>query len=189
MITVKDVNGQEANVASNGKATAGLTLGIIGTTLGALGGNVLNGVLGGNNAAAPTNGSGCTISAEKYYTDTINQLNIQNAKDMAIQKEICELKSLIAVNTTANTYQNKLVEAGFANVDNQFKTERMVTTYQIGDATCDVIRGKKTLDINQVSLPLYANNQMLMTREVAPVYAAQRTVDTFGGCDYGNYSC
>lgn len=92
---VKDTAGQEFNAASNGKANAGLALGIVGTALGGLlaarennesnnGGGLLGGLFGGNSntdtvipvpVAAP-------VTEHQYYEDTIRNLKDYYADHM-----------------------------------------------------------------------------------------------------------
>ena len=109
----------------NGKANAGLTLGIIGTALGAwaLFGNRRSSVLGG--AGGGMLGDGST------------NINILGAND-DIRKELSDLKAELAVTKAIRPYQDKLI---------QCEMEKMFTAgiNYTDRKTCNVIYGVVTL--------------------------------------------
>lgn len=134
----------------NGKANAGLTLGIIGTALGAwaLFGNRRSSVLGGAgggmlgdgstniNVLGATAGSGSGAPTafqawEKSCEDT------RDADD-DIRKELSDLKAELAVTKAIRPYQDKLI---------QCEMERMFTAgiNYTNQKTCNVIYGVVTL--------------------------------------------
>lgn len=87
---IKGMNNESYDVASEGKANAGLTLGIIGTGLAALGGglgNGLGGLFGGSN----------------------NQ-NYVNQKEFDLQKQISAKDMQIAILTAQGDVDKKLVD-------------------------------------------------------------------------------
>lgn len=118
--------------ASNGKANAGLTLGVIGTSLagllwanGANGGNGLSGILGNRNGngnqqelIGSLEAQVAELKAMRYtdqvglelYKNIISQSNIEDAKINANMKEvmayIVELSKDVALNKQAAYYDN-----------------------------------------------------------------------------------
>ena len=93
---VKDVSGNDFNAASNGKANAGLTTGIIGTTLGSLaflGANGLGSVLGGNNQ--------CVVAEKEYYADTIANMKEFFTYAQGVSDRICDLEQRVAIDETS----------------------------------------------------------------------------------------
>src|SRR5699024_11125513 len=84
-IMVKDVNGTEQAVASNGKANAGLTLGIIGTALGALGSSVLGGIVGTEAV------NGCLVTEKQFYENELASRDREFANFQNLQLQICNL--------------------------------------------------------------------------------------------------
>lgn len=112
----------------NGKANAGLTLGIIGTALGAwaLFGNCRSSVLGG--AGGGMLGDGSTSIIYKYTRDA----------DDDIRKELSDLKAELAVTKAIRPYQDKLI---------QCEMEKMFTAgiNYTDRKTCNVIYGVVTL--------------------------------------------
>lgn len=119
----------------NGKANAGLTLGIIGTALGAwaLFGNHRSSVLGGA-------GGGMLGDAlvEKNNTDHFNLYKYTRDADDDIRKELSDLKAELAVTKAIRPYQDKLI---------QCEMEKMFTAgiNYTDRKTCNVIYGVVTL--------------------------------------------
>ena len=152
----------------NGKANAGLTLGIIGTALGAwaLFGNRRSSVLGGAgggmlgdgstniNVLGATAGSGSgaptafqawekscedTLALiEKNNTDHFNLYKYTRDADDDIRKELSDLKAELAVTKAIRPYQDKLI---------QCEMEKMFTAgiNYTDRKTCNVIYGVVTL--------------------------------------------
>jgi hypothetical protein len=75
---------------------------------------------------------------------------------MALQQQICDLKSEIAINSTANTYQNMMNTK-------QFEWDRLATTYQINAAVCDKVSGQLSIPLNMLSNGFKANDNFLAT--------------------------
>ena len=168
-ITVKDINGAERNVASRGMSgtALGLSIGALGSML--LGGtNGFNGILGGSNE--------CTVSQKDFYEVELLDRDREFANYMSLQQQICDLKAEVAVNSTANTYQNMLTDKQFKCVDKQMDWDRIATTYQIGAAVCDKIPGQLTLPLSALSNGFKANDNYLATYNS-------------GYCGYGYNSC
>lgn len=170
-ILVKDVNGMDQSVASNGKANAGLTLGIIGTALGALGGNVLGGVLG---TGVDTAGEACVVSQKQFYETELANRDREFANYQSLYHQICDLAQRVSVNETANAYQNMLNDKQFECVDKQMSWDRIATTYQIEAATCKKMDGVLSLPLSALSNGFQANDNYLATY-------------TNYGCGYNNY--
>ena len=146
----------------NGKANAGLTLGIIGTALGAwaLFGNRRSSVLGGLYQWALTqqnqrfedrerlnselfgvyiDGRNCTDALiEKNNTDHFNLYKYTRDADDDIRKELSDLKAELAVTKAIRPYQDKLI---------QCEMEKMFTAgiNYTDRKTCNVIYGVVTL--------------------------------------------
>lgn len=106
----------------NGKANAGLTLGIIGTALGAW-------ALFGNRTDA---------LVEKNNTDHFNLYKYTRDADDDIRKELSDLKAELAVTKAIRPYQDKLI---------QCEMEKMFTAgiNYTDRKTCNVIYGVVTL--------------------------------------------
>lgn len=106
----------------NGKANAGLTLGIIGTALGAW-------ALFGNRTDA---------LIEKNNTDHFNLYKYTRDADDDIRKELSDLKAELAVTKAIRPYQDKLI---------QCEMEKMFTAgiNYTDRKTCNVIYGVVTL--------------------------------------------
>lgn len=106
----------------NGKANAGLTLGIIGTALGAW-------ALFGNRTDA---------LIEKNNTDYFNLYKYTRDADDDIRKELSDLKAELAVTKAIRPYQDKLI---------QCEMEKMFTAgiNYTDRKTCNVIYGVVTL--------------------------------------------
>lgn len=106
----------------NGKANAGLTLGIIGTALGAW-------ALFGNRTDA---------LVEKNNTDYFNLYKYTRDADDDIRKELSDLKAELAVTKAIRPYQDKLI---------QCEMEKMFTAgiNYTDRKTCNVIYGVVTL--------------------------------------------
>lgn len=135
----------------NGKANAGLTLGIIGTALGAwaLFGNhrssVLGGATAGSGSGAPTAFQAWEKSCEdtlalieKNNTDHFNLYKYTRDADDDIRKELSDLKAELAVTKAIRPYQDKLI---------QCEMEKMFTAgiNYTDRKTCNVIYGVVTL--------------------------------------------
>lgn len=153
-IMVKDINGGEHSVASKGLAgtALGLSIGALGSML--LGGGAGN-ILGGETP--------CNVSQKEFYEMELLNRDREFANYMDLQQQICKLQSDIAVNTTANTYQNLLNDKQFECVDKQMAWDRIATTYQIQGAVCDKISGQLTLPISSLSNGFRANDNYLAT--------------------------
>lgn len=112
----------------NGKANAGLTLGIIGTALGAW---ALFGVyIDGRNRT--------DALIEKNNTDHFNLYKYTRDADDDIRKELSDLKAELAVTKAIRSYQDKLI---------QCEMEKMFTAgiNYTDRKTCNVIYGVVTL--------------------------------------------
>lgn len=128
----------------NGKANAGLTLGIIGTALGAwaLFGNRRSASAFGNGGGVLGDGStninvlGALI--EKNNTDHFNLYKYTRDADDDIRKELSDLKAELAVTKAIRPYQDKLI---------QCEMEKMFTAgiNYTDRKTCNVIYGVVTL--------------------------------------------
>lgn len=130
----------------NGKANAGLTLGIIGTALGAwaLFGNrrsadasILGGAGGGMLGDGSTNINADAL-IEKNNTDHFNLYKYTRDADDDIRKELSDLKAELAVTKAIRPYQDKLI---------QCEMEKMFTAgiNYTDRKTCNVIYGVVTL--------------------------------------------
>lgn len=131
----------------NGKANAGLTLGIIGTALGGL-------ALFGNRRSTPASilgGAGGELFGvyidgrnrtdaliEKNNTDHFNLYKYTRDADDDIRKELSDLKAELAVTKAIRPYQDKLI---------QCEMEKMFTAgiNYTDRKTCNVIYGVVTL--------------------------------------------
>jgi len=78
-----------------------------------------------------------------------------------VREQICNLRERASVSETTNHYQNLMTQQAFGYVDSRFATERLVTDYEIGAATCDFIRGTKVVTPSQLGTT-YANPTMVL---------------------------
>lgn len=147
-ISVKDVNGVEKKVAGSG--TAGTALGL---SIGALGSMLLGGGFG-NILGGVGNGAG--ITQKEFYEMELLDRDREFTNYMALQQQICDLKSEVAINSTANTYQNMIN-------NKQFEWDRLATTYQINAAVCDKVSGQLSIPLNMLSNGFKANDNYLAT--------------------------
>jgi hypothetical protein len=131
----------------NGKANAGLTLGIIGTALGAwaLFGNSRSAGVFGNGGGVLGDGSTnidgrnrTDALIEKNNTDHFNLYKYTRDADDDIRKELSDLKAELAVTKAIRPYQDKLI---------QCEMEKMFTAgiNYTDRKTCNVIYGVVTL--------------------------------------------
>lgn len=131
----------------NGKANAGLTLGIIGTALGAwalfgnrrsAGASILGGAGGGMLGDGSTNINVLGALIEKNNTDHFNLYKYTRDADDDIRKELSDLKAELAVTKAIRPYQDKLI---------QCEMEKMFTAgiNYTDRKTCNVIYGVVTL--------------------------------------------
>jgi hypothetical protein len=148
-ISVKDVNGVEKNVT--GRGVGGTALGL---SIGALGSMLLGGGLGNIFGGGETG-----LTQKEFYEMELLDRDREFNNYMALQQQICELKSEVAVNSTANTYQNMLN-------NKQFEWDRLATTYQINAAVCDKVSGQLTVPLNMLSNGFKANDNFLATYSV-----------------------
>ena len=146
-ISVKDVNGVERNVGSRGMTgtALGLSIGALGSML-----------LGGNLGMGLTGNGVCNISQKDFYEMELLDRDREFANFMNLQQQICDLRAEVAVNSTANTYQNLLNEK-------EFEWDRIATTYQINAAVCDKVSGQLTLPLSMLSNGFRANDNYLAT--------------------------
>lgn len=194
-ITVKDTYGNPETVSSNGKANLGVALGAIGTGLGVLNGG-LGGLFGGNGYAnGYLNGTGAGVGAgvnmgtvanigavamTKYYEDRIQDIKDINSEFTSVREDICRLRERASVGETANMYQNMLTQQAFGFVDKRFTTERQITDFEIGAATCDFIRGTKVVTPAQLGTT-YANPTMVLDQHEIR-YLDERRHHRHDGC-------
>lgn len=131
----------------NGKANAGLTLGIIGTALGAwalfgnrrsAGASILGGAGGGMLGVYIDGRNRTDALIEKNNTDHFNLYKYTRDADDDIRKELSDLKAELAVTKAIRPYQDKLI---------QCEMEKMFTAgiNYTDRKTCNVIYGVVTL--------------------------------------------
>lgn len=156
---VKDMAGNEFNAASNGKANAGLTLGIIGTSLAALSGGLANNFLSGNS------NNDCLVSERKYYEDTIGNLKEFFSYAQGVSDRICALEQRMAVDetsisknfdfmTASNDWQNKFF-------DEKMRYADLLEKCRIEDATCKCIKGEVYASPSDLANP-YVGRQYVL---------------------------
>lgn len=188
---VKDVAGQEFNAASNGKANAGLALGIIGTTLGGLlaaqngagtasnGTGLLGGILGKNGGTTtdvvpvpfPM-----PVTERQYYEDSICNLkgyyhdSMRNQKDFfsyaqEVSQRICDLEQRVAVDETSIA-KNFDFMASQNEWQNKFFDEKMryadlLEQCRIDKATCHCIKGEVYASPANLADPYVGRRQVI----------------------------
>lgn len=164
---VKDTAGNEFNAASNGKANAGLTLGIIGTGLAALGGGLFNnGLLGNNNL------NECVVQEKQYYEDTIGNLKEFFTYAQGVSDRICNLEQRVAVDETSiaknfdfmasqNEWQNKFF-------DEKMRYADLLEQCRINEATCKCIKGEVYASPSDLADP-YVGRRMVLGSYSTPL--------------------
>lgn len=178
-INVKDSMGNTENVSSNAKGNLGVALG--GTALGL---GVLNGGFGNLLNGVGTNGNGGgTVNITKYYEDRIQDLKDISGQFTDVRDAMCGLKERVAVNETANHYQNLMTAQAFGFVDTRFATERLVTDYEIGARTCDFLKATKVMTPAQIG-NTYANPTMVLDQHEIRYLEEERRPRGFNeGCN------
>ena len=135
-IEVSGKNGSTEMAASNGKANTALGLAIGGLGAAVLGGG-LNGFLG--NGVAPVVNGGltreCLVDKDTFYGVLLQQSNENATRDINTERRFANLEASIAVNSTANQYQNTIIQ-------NQFEWERVLSEKNLALATCRCIQGQ-----------------------------------------------
>lgn len=166
---VKDVSGAEFNAASNGKANAGLTTGIIGSALGVLNSGLLNGgtLFGGTNV-----NNQCVVTEKEYYNSKIADMKEFFAYAQGVSDRICNLEQRVAIDETAiaknfefmgaqNDWQNKFY-------DEKFRYADLLEQCRISDATCKCIKGEVYASPNDIADPYIGARLVLGSRQVFP---------------------
>lgn len=184
---VKDTSGNEFNAASNGKANAGLTLGIIGTSLAALGGGLFNNGLLANGANNPAV-NGCLLPEKQYYEDTIGNMKEFFGYAQGVSDRICNLEQRVAVDETSiaknfefmaaqNDWQNKFF-------DEKMRYADLLEQCRIDQATCKCIKGEVYASPSDLADP-YVGRRMILGSYVAPFCG-----DNFfnNGCGWNGYN-
>jgi hypothetical protein len=197
---VKDTAGNDVNVASSGKGNAALTLGIIGTALGAMAGGLggLGGsgtsVLGSTNAAAvaqdvvaaefhPT-----PVTEREYYHNTIDNMKEFFNYAQGVCSRICDLEQRVAVDETAisknfefmdsqNEWQNKYYDEKFHYAD-------LLEQCRISDATCRCIKGDVYASPSTIADPYVGTSLLLGSAQVLPNNYVP--YNYYGGYPYAN---
>lgn len=186
---VKDVSGNDFNAASNGKANAALTTGVIGTTLGSLaflGANGLGSVLGGNNQ--------CVVAEKEYYTDTIANMKEFFTYAQGVSDRICDLEQRVAVDETSiaknfefmaaqNEWQNKFF-------DEKMRYADLLEQCRIDKATCKCIKGEVYASPSNLADPYVGRPMVLGSFPATFCGDGWNSWNTWGngcgcGCGYG----
>ena len=152
-IEVKDDSGDINEVASNAKGNLGVTLGAVGAGLGLLG------LVGAGGAMASRGGVGggsveqdTPVSVFRYFDDRMRDNDKVWALALDSEKRFSELSSRIAVNETANAYQNQMTAMGFANVAQRFETENVINDKNLQLAMCGTIKGDTYIPFNKLGM-------------------------------------
>lgn len=206
---VKDTAGNEFNAATNSKANAGLTLGIVGTALAGLlaaneGGNtgsgsnggLLGGLLGGNKTTTdvvpvPVE---MPVTERQYYEDSICNLkgyyhnSIQDQKDFfayaqGVSQRICDLEQRVAVDETsiAKNFEYMASQNDWQNkfFDEKMRYADLLEQCRIQNATCKCIKGEVYASPSNLADPYVGRTMVLGS------YAVPTCADGYG---YG-YGC
>lgn len=185
-IEVKDISGNNRLVHGRGVSGSALGLGIAGTALGVLNSGGLFGLGGANRAAEMAVIDNCFIDKDQYYQERIQDIKDNNARFTSIAYDICDLRSQIAVNTTANSYQNRITDIGFANVDNRFTTENIINNLNrqlaICEATKNVVRGEVFLSPRNLADNFIAPVRVLDSHEAREYLPGHRFMEGCAPC-------
>lgn len=153
MINVKDVSGVEQSVPSNGKTTAALTLGIIGTGLAALGGGGLNLLNGGGNE--------CMVTEKEFYQTELANRDREFQMFSNLNDKLCSLAQRVAVDETAIAWSDKLTQKNFECLDGKVDTTYLLSKLYTDSVTCNFMPATKTLRPEQISDPYHGFNLRL----------------------------
>lgn len=161
-------------------------LSIIGTVLGgaALLGNsgncgngILGGLFGGNN-------QNCEQVQRGQRAET--ELAIVTSYFMPTWREICDLKSEVAVNRAVDVKNQEITGLLFRMAENRtdaaFALQRAQTEAAIEKATCNVIRGIPYLSPSQLADPYQAGANILFSRHIPAVPENRGCGGCGGGC-------
>jgi hypothetical protein len=182
-ITVKDINGADHNVSSKG--LGGTALGL---AIGALGVEALNGGLLTNGSSSSSSAPvGQPVTQQEFFNEVLEDRDRQYANYIALHDEICDLKAQVAVNSTANTYQNMINDKQFACVDSKFDYTNLLTDYKISSATCNAIRGDLTLPLSRLSNGFQATDNFLATYSTVPAPVAAPAPVSYLNSGYNGY--
>lgn len=123
-----------------GRATAGLTTGIIGTALGAMGTGIIPGLFGGGNCA-----NGDNVPVNRYEMNL--QRDLTN-KDM----EIAYLKGRDAAKSDSLELY-KYVDGKFAHIENELANQRVFNATQIGTISCIQGQVAQLMGLTKIIVP------------------------------------
>lgn len=171
----------EDKYASKGVAGTALGVGIGGLALALLngsncgnGGGLLGGLLGGNN--------NCEQIQRGQRAET--ELAMVNQYFMPTWREMCDLKSEVAVNKAVDAKNQEITGLLFRIAENRtdaaFALNAAITEAKIERATCNVIRGVPFISPTQMADPYQAGSNVLMSRHIP--YCGQ---SSFNGCGGG----
>ena len=184
MITVKSADGLGTeNVASNGKTNTalGLAIGALGTSL--LSGG-FNGLLGGglNTGVGVGVGGECAVSKDQFYQTLIAQINEQSARDIAVERRFAGIEANVAVNSTANAYQNRAV-------DTRFESENIINNLNrqlaICQATKNVVYGQTYLSPTALADSFISPTRVIDSHEAREYLPGRSNFGYGGGCGCG----
>lgn len=214
---VKDVAGQEFNAATNSKANAGLTLGIIGTALGGLlaanaadscGNGLLGGILGKSGGQAPEVvpmpiPMPMPVTEHQYYEDSISNLKgyytdaIQNQKDFfayaqGVGDRICQLEQRVAIDETsiAKNFDFMASQNEWQNkfFDEKLRYADLLEQCRIQNATCKCIKGEVYASPADIAEP-YIGRRQVIGSYTEPLYGGYfNNCGWNNGCGWNNYN-
>lgn len=153
-IMVKDIGGVEQSVASSAKGNAALSLGIIGTALGALGGNFLGGNAGGLLGGTGTND--CLVNQREFFNYQLADQREMYTNLMSVGDRICSLESRVAGDEISIS-KNFEIENMRSNYENQ-----LMKAY-IQAATCDFVKANHYLSPSQLADPYKGSSNYIAT--------------------------
>jgi hypothetical protein len=136
----KEDNTMEMENKYGGRATAGLTTGIIGTALGAMSTGIIPGLFGGGNCANSEN-----VPVNRYEMNL--QRDLTN-KDM----EIAYLKGRDAAKSDSLELY-KYVDGKFAHIEGELANQRVFNATQIGTISCIQGQVAQLMGLTKVIVP------------------------------------
>lgn len=173
------------SVATNTKANTALGIAIGAGVLAASNGTggLLGNIFGGGNNDV------CLVTKDQYYQERIQDIQANNATTNMLKDSICNLAQRVSVNETANAYEDRIVQMGFANVDNRFVFENILNEKNLSLAVCEatknVIRGDLFLNPARLGAGYIAPTQVLDSHTAREYGTARYGFDA--GC--GGFTC
>lgn len=164
-MALEDVVKTDKEYAGKGVGGAALGLGIAGTALGVLNGG-LGGILGGAGGA-----NGNYVDKDMFYQTLIGTNEKQSETSLALSNRLAGIEAAIAVNATANEYQNSI---SALRADYEARNMQLAMDLAICNATKNVVRGTNVIMPGQIGDTFSGTSRVLDSHSTYPDHRDQR---------------